>query len=80
MTHKRYTLQLCLVDDANNRVAEHTFQTCFQKEAMEEIEKLHNIDIKQELTGSLINEVNFVLIENNQLPRAIEDLIDQVSK
>lgn len=77
---KRYSLQLCLVDDDNTRVAEHTFQTCLCPEALEEVEALHNISIEQELERILIREAKDVLIEHKQLEVALSRLMREALK
>ena len=74
----KYTFQLCLVDDDNNRVAEHTLQTSMDINSVDEIMSLHGLDIKEEIKKLLINEMQHVLIEQKQLTVAVESLIDKI--
>ena len=72
-----YAFQLCLVDDDNNRVAEHTLQTSKDKNSVDETMSLHGLDIKEEIKKLLVNEIQHALIEQKQLTVAVESLIDQ---
>lgn len=79
MNYNYHTVELVLKDANGNESASFKFKASFAKEAVEDLQKYHHgLDIKEEITRALTQELKYQLIECGQLETATKELIDQI--